>query len=140
MAVLWDQGVNTGRLTPNEFVRVTSTNAAQIFNLYPRKGAVAVGGDADLVVWDPEATRTISVKTHHQNVDFNVFEGMTVRGVPTHTISQGELVWANGDLRARRGAGRYLKRPANPGYLQASRLAKRLKETQPVVREGDAPH
>ncbi|MGF6735333.1 dihydroorotase-like cyclic amidohydrolase [Paraburkholderia youngii] len=139
MAVLWDQGVNTGRLTPNEFVRVTSTNAAQIFNLYPRKGTVAVGADADLVVWDPEATRTISVKTHHQNVDFNVFEGMTVRGVPTHTVSQGELVWADGDLRARRGAGRYLKRPANPGYLQASRLARSLKQTQPVHREGDAP-
>ncbi|MGF6415608.1 dihydropyrimidinase [Paraburkholderia sp. MM5482-R1] len=139
MAVLWDQGVNTGRLTSNEFVRVTSTNAAQIFNLYPRKGTVTVGADADLVVWDPEATRAISVKTHHQNVDFNVFEGMTVRGVPTYTVSQGELVWADGDLRARRGAGRYLKRPANPGYLQASRLAKSLKQTQPVHREGDAP-
>ncbi|KVE35468.1 dihydropyrimidinase [Burkholderia sp. TSV86] len=132
MSILWDQGVNTGRLTPNEFVRVTSTNAAQIFNLYPRKGAVAVGADADLVVWDPNAARTISSKTHHQNVDFNVFEGMTVRGVATHTLSQGELVWTDGDLRAQRGAGRYLKRPANAHYFDAQRVQNRLREPQPV--------
>ena len=81
MAVLWHHGVGTGRLTPNEFVRVTSTNAAQIFNIYPRKGSVSVGADADLVVWDPQGTRTISAKTHHQKVDFNIFEGMTVTGV-----------------------------------------------------------
>jgi dihydropyrimidinase len=139
MAILWDQGVNTGRLTPNEFVRVTSTHAAQIFNLYPRKGVVAVGADADLVVWDPQATRTISVKTHHQKVDFNVFEGMTVRGVPTHTVSQGELAWANGELRAQRGVGRYLERPANPGYFDALRTQQRLHQMEPVRREGDAP-
>ncbi len=134
MSVLWHHGVNTGRLTPNEFVRVTSTNAAQIFNLYPRKGAIAVGVDADLVVWDPEKSRTISVSTHHQNVDFNVFEGMTVKGVATHTISRGRLVWADGDLRARRGAGRYLKRPPNAAYFDAARVANRLKQVQPVAR------
>jgi len=113
---------------------VTSTNAAQIFNLYPRKGAVEVGADADLVVWDPQASRTISVKTHHQNVDFNVFEGMTVQGVATHTLSRGHLAWANGDLRAQRGAGRYLKRPPNPAYFEAVRVANRLKEVAPVER------
>ncbi|TKC81703.1 dihydropyrimidinase [Trinickia terrae] len=134
MSVLWHHGVNTGRLTPNEFVRVTSTNAAQIFNLYPRKGAVAVGADADLVVWDPQATKTISVATHHQNVDFNVFEGMTVKGVATHTITRGHLAWADGDLRAQRGAGRYLKRPPNPAYFEAVRVANRLKEVEPVAR------
>jgi dihydropyrimidinase len=134
MSILWHHGVNTGRLTPNEFVRVTSTNAAQIFNLYPRKGAVAVGADADLVVWDPQASRTISVKTHHQNVDFNVFEGMTVQGVATHTLSRGHLAWVNGDLRAQRGAGRYLKRPPNPAYFEAVRVANRLKAVEPVAR------
>ena len=116
MAVLWHHGVGTGRLTLNEFVRVTSTNAAQIFNIYPRKGAVSVGADADIVVWDPEGTRTISAKTHHQKIDFNIFEGMTVKGVPSHTISQGKLVWANGklDVDARAPAATSRARPSRP--------------------------
>ena len=80
MAVLWTHGVDTGRLTMNEFVKITSTNAAQIFNIYPRKGSISVGADADIVVWDPKATRTISAKTHHQKIDFNIFEGMKVTG------------------------------------------------------------
>src|SRR3546814_10908400 len=88
MAVLWTHGVNSGRLTPQEFVAVTSANAARIFNIYPRKGSISVGADADIVVWDPNASKTISAKTHHQNVDFNIFEGMPVRGLPSHTISQ----------------------------------------------------
>ena len=134
MAVLWHFGVNAGRLTPNEFVRVTSTNAAQIFNLYPRKGAIAVGADADIVVWDPRASRTISAATHHQNVDFNVFEGITVEGAATHTITHGHLAWADGDLRAQRGGGRYLKRPPNPSYFEAVRLSNRLKAVEPVAR------
>jgi dihydropyrimidinase len=112
MAVVWDAGVNTGRLTPSEFVRVTSTNAAQIFNIYPRKGSVSVGADADVVVWDPHGTRTLSAATQHSKGDFNVFEGRTVRGIPTHTVAAGKLVYADGDLRAERGAGRYVERPA----------------------------
>jgi dihydropyrimidinase len=119
MSVLWHHGVGAGRLTPSEFVRLTSTNTAQIFNLYPRKGAVAVGSDADLVVWNPEASRTISAKTHHQNVDFSVFEGMTVTGLARHTISRGNLVWTDGDLRTQRGAGRYVPRPTFAPVMQA---------------------
>ena len=103
MSVLWHHGVNHGRITPNEFVRITSTNAAQIFNLYPRKGAVQVGADADLVVWDPAATKTISVKTHHQQVDFNVFEGMTVQGVATHAHARHSRGPTAICARARRG-------------------------------------
>ena len=121
MSVLWHYGVASGRLTPNEFVRVTSTNAAQIFNLYPRKGAVRTGSDADLVVWDPAASRTISAKTHHQNVDYNIFEGRTVTGVATHTLTRGRIAWANGDLRAVRGTGRYLPRPVTAPYVEAAR-------------------
>lgn len=128
MSVLWHHGVNHGRITPNEFVRITSTNAAQIFNLYPRKGAVQVGADADLVVWDPAATKTISVKTHHQQVDFNVFEGMTVQGVATHTLTRGALAWADGELRAVRGAGRYLETPAG------SRLLRGRADREPAAR------
>ena len=112
MAVVWDAGVNTGRLTPSEFVRVTSTNAAQIFNMYPRKGVVAVGADADLVVWDPNGTRTISAQTQFGKGGFNVFEGRTVRGIPTHTVAAGKLVFERGDLRAEECAGRHVDRPA----------------------------
>ncbi len=126
LSVLWHHGVASGRLTPSEFVRITSSNAAQIFNLYPRKGSLRVGADADLVVWDGAACRTISATTHHQNVDFNVFEGMTVSGVATHTIANGKLVWVDGDLRAERGAGRYLSRPTHPPYFAAN--ARRRKQ------------
>ena len=122
MSVLWHHGVGTGRLTPSEFVRVTSSNAAQIFNLYPKKGAVRVGSDADLVVWDPSASRTISAKTHHQNIDFNIFEGRTVTGVATHTLTRGFLAWKQGDLRAQRGHGRYQPRPLKAPYHAANLL------------------
>jgi dihydropyrimidinase len=117
MAIIWDSGVNTGRLTMNEFVAVTSTNAAKIFNIFPQKGAIQVGADADVVVWDPNGERTISAKTHHQNVDFNIFEGRKVRGVPAYTLSRGEVIWDNGTLNAIEGAGRYINRPPfNPIY------------------------
>jgi dihydropyrimidinase len=119
MAVLWTHGVNAGRLTPQEFVAITSTNAAKIFNIHPRKGAIAPGADADIVVWDPKARRTISAKTHHQNVDFSIFEGMEVTGNPSHTIANGKVVFARGELRAVKGAGRYIKRPAfNPMFAR----------------------
>jgi dihydropyrimidinase len=112
LAVIWDEGVNTGRLTPSEFVAVTSANTAKLFNIYPQKGSVSVGADADLVVWDPAGTKTLSVKTQYSKGDFNIFEGRTVRGIPSHTVSQGELVYVQGDLRAVQGKGRYIKRPA----------------------------
>jgi len=135
MAVLWHLGVGSGRLTPTEFVRVTSTSAAQIFNIYPRKGSVSVGADADIVVWDPDGTRTISAKTHHQNVDFNIFEGMVVKGVPSHTISQGRVVWANGKLDTVRGSGRYVDRlPFAPPYEAVMRL-NAARVPQAVARE-----
>ena len=112
MAVVWDAGVNTGRLTPSEFVKVTSANTAQIFNIYPRKGVIAVGSDADIVIWDPQGTRTISAKTQHSKGDFNVFEGRTVKGIPTTTLAAGKVVWHDGELRAKEGAGRHVDRPA----------------------------
>ena len=116
--------MNTGRLTPEEFVAITSTNAAKIFNLYPRKGSITVGADADIVVWDPLASKTLSAKTHHQKVDFSIFEGMTVTGIPSHTISQGKIVYAKGELFAVRGAGRYIKRPAFAPVTTASPVQK----------------
>jgi dihydropyrimidinase len=111
MSILWHHGVRTGRLTATEFVAVTSTNTAKIFNIFPRKGSITAGADADLVVWDPSASRTISAATHHQNVDYNVFEGQTVTGLARTTIANGKIVWHEGTLRATRGAGRYINRP-----------------------------
>jgi dihydropyrimidinase len=138
MMVLWEKGVNSGKLTPNEFVKITSTNAAQIFNIYPRKGAIAVGADADIVVWDPSGTKTISAKTHHQQIDFNIFEGMTVTGIPSHTVSAGKLVYAKGELRTVRGAGRYVNRPTFPAYFDALKRANGLNQPKPVLREAAA--
>ncbi|MSQ75165.1 MAG: dihydropyrimidinase [Rhodoferax sp.] len=111
LAVIWDAGVNSGRLTPSEFVAITSANTAKLFNIYPQKGSVSVGADADLVVWDPAGSKTLSAKTQFSKGDFNIFEGRTVRGIPSHTVSQGELVFVQGELRAVRGKGRYIKRP-----------------------------
>ena len=134
MAVLWHHGVNTGRLTRSEFVRVTSTQAAKIFNIYPRKGSLEVGADADIVVWDPEGTRTISAETHHQNIDFNIYEGMEVKGVPAVTLSQGKVVWKDGQLNVERGAGRYIDRPCWPQYAQTVKLFRELNQPTGVDR------
>ena len=131
MAVLWTHGVSTGRLTPEEFVAVTSTNAARIFNIHPRKGSISVGADADIVVWDPEASKTISVKTHRQNIDFNIFEGMQVKGLPSNTIAKGKLVYTNGELRVEKGAGNYVDRPAYHSAFSA--LQKIAGQSQPVA-------
>ena len=118
MEVLWHHGVNTGLFNMNEFVKLTSTNAAKIFNIYNRKVSISVGADADIVVWDPEKTKKISAKTHHQNIDFNIFEGMEVKGCASHTISAAKIVYANGELKVERGAGRYVDRPPYSSFYQ----------------------
>ena len=130
MHVLWTHGVNTGRLTMSEFVAVTSTNSAKIFNIYPRKGMIAAGSDADLAIFDPQATHTISVKTHHQNVDFNIFEGMELTGINVATVSQGKVVYKDGDVRTERGVGRYVDRPCFAPYYAA--VEKRSSATAPT--------
>ena len=134
MEVLWHHGVNTGLLNMNEFVKVTSTNAAQIFNIYPRKGSISVGADADIVVWDPEATKTISAKTHHQNIDFNIFEGMKVKGCASHTISAAKVVYANGELNVERGAGKYVERPAYASFYQGLDIQAEINKPKSVNR------
>jgi len=135
MHVLWHHGVNSGRLTPNEFVAATSTNAAKIFNLYPRKGVVAPGADADLVIWDAKKTRRISAKTHHQKIDFNIFEGMEVEGVNVLTLAQGKIVYRDGELRTQKGAGRYVNRPPFPAYYTALLRKEALERPRPVLRD-----
>ena len=135
MSVMWDRGVRSGKLTPNEFVAVTSTNTAKIFNIHPQKGTVAVGADADLIVWDPEGSRVISAETHHQNIDFNIYEGMEVTGIPAHTISQGKLVWTEGELRAVEGAGRHINRPPYAPVYDAMQKVAASKEPSKVQRD-----
>lgn len=110
MSLLYTYGVAKKRITLQQFVDVTSTQAAKIFGLYPRKGAIAVGSDADLVLYDPKGSSKISAKTHHQRVDRNIFEGFELEGKVATTVVNGRVQWQDGNLRVERGAGRYLKR------------------------------
>ena len=117
--VLWHLGVNSGRISPEQFVALTSTNTARVFNLWPRKGELQIGADADVIVLDPARSKTLSAATQRQNTDFSVWEGMQVKGVVVHTVSRGAHVWADGDLRAEAGSGCYLARaPFGTAYQQ----------------------
>ncbi|XP_011686951.1 PREDICTED: dihydropyrimidinase isoform X2 [Wasmannia auropunctata] len=117
MSVLWEKGVHAGIMDPTRFVAVTSTNAAKIFNLYPRKGIIAVGSDADIVVWDPNRKRTISAQTHVQAVDFNIFEGMEVTGVPEYVIVSGRVCVDECELKAVHGFGKYVNADPFGSYV-----------------------
>jgi dihydropyrimidinase len=119
MSVLWHHGVRTGRITPCEFVAATSANAARIFNIHPRKGTVAPGSDADIVVWDPSLQRTLGTATHHSRNDFSIFEGMQVTGGAAVTMSRGTVLWKDGRLQAREGHGRYVERPCFTDYARS---------------------
>ncbi|MCA8956277.1 MAG: dihydropyrimidinase [Planctomycetes bacterium] len=110
LSLLYTYGVRTGRLSLNEFVDLTSTRAAKIFGLYPRKGAIVVGADADLVVFDPNASGTISAETHRHRCDRSIFEGFPVQGLPSHVVVAGRVQFEDGDLKVERGAGRFLRR------------------------------
>jgi dihydropyrimidinase len=110
MSLVYNGGVAQGRISLNRFVEITSTNAAKIFGLFPRKGTIAVGSDADIVIFDPNEEMTISAKTHHMNVDFSCYEGMKVRGVTKTVLSRGELVIEEGAYVGKAGRGTFLKR------------------------------
>lgn len=110
MKVIWHHGVNSGRISPNRFVQITSANPAKIFGMYPKKGTISVGADADIVVWDPEKTFTISAKTHHVATDYNVYEGMEVKGMPVITIIRGTTVVEGDELKVDKGFGSFVKR------------------------------
>lgn len=134
LAVLWENGVNAGKLTANEFVAITSTNTAKIFNIYPQKGAIAVGSDADIVIWDPNASKTLSVDTQMSNIDFNIFEGMQVNGCASSTICNGKLAWHEGELLAQPGDGKHFERPTFAGYYDSIIKKNQLNEAQAVER------
>jgi dihydropyrimidinase len=108
--LLHDGGVVGGRITRERWVEIASTAPAKLFGMYPRKGAVAVGSDADLVVYDPNRTHTISAKTHHMDVDYSCYEGRAVQGGSDVVLSRGSVIVRNGEFTGRKGAGRFIKR------------------------------
>jgi dihydropyrimidinase len=110
MYLLWDGGVRAGRISPNRFVEITSTAPAKIFGMYPRKGSVAIGADADLIVWDPDKEHVLSQETLHMRVDYSPFEGRVVRGAPTHVLSRGKVVVENGSFLGKAGDGHFIRR------------------------------
>jgi dihydropyrimidinase len=110
MSLVFDGGVRTGKISVNRFVELTSTSPAKIFGLFPRKGTVAPGSDADLVVFDPDKKTTLSAKTHHMRVDYNPYEGREVTGAAETVLSRGRVIVENGKFTGKAGAGSFLKR------------------------------
>jgi len=136
LALLWTHGVNTGRLTMNEFVAATSTNIAKILNMYPKKGAVLVGADADLVVWDPAREKTISAKTQQSAIDYNVFEGLSVKGLPRYVLSRGRLSVVENEMKHQPGHGKFIAREPQGAVNRALSTWKELTAPRKVERTG----
>jgi len=116
LSLVYSGGVHGNKFSPNRFVQLVSTAPAKLFGLYPRKGAIAVGSDADVVVFDPNEEQTISAKTHHMRVDYSMFEGIRVKGIPKIVLSRGRTIIKNGQFVGKPGAGEFLKRQ-NPAKV-----------------------
>src|ERR1700740_3339835 len=110
MSLIYSGGVGKKRFSVNRFVELVSTTPAKIFGLYPRKGTIAVGSDADLVIFDPNRKHTISAKTHHMRVDYSMFEGIDVTGMPDVVLSRGQVLVEGNEFRGRAGAGEFIRR------------------------------
>jgi len=139
MSVIWEKGVQSGKMNPCCFVAVTSTTAAKIFNVYPQKGAILAGSDADIVIWDPKKTRVISAKTHHHATDNNIFEGMTCHGVAEYVVCGGRVCVDEGQVKVLQGYGKFIPRPPFSSFVYDGIKARELKlqaKLKPVVRDG----
>ncbi|MBF9032514.1 dihydropyrimidinase [Rhodobacterales bacterium HKCCE3408] len=136
LAVIWTYGVETGRLTPEEFVATTSTNIAKILNVYPRKGALVPGADADVVVWDPKQSKTLSASTQKSVLDYSVWEGMKVTAQARYTLSRGDVIWAWGqNSQPQPGRGKFVPRPAFSSAAKALSKWKELNSPRKVERD-----
>ena len=136
LPMLWTYGVATGRITMNEFVAVTSTNIAKIMNMYPKKGAVLVGADADLVVWDPEKSKTITAGAQQSAIDYNVFEGKQVKGLPRYTLTRGRVAVEDGTMKNKEGWGQFVAREPYTAVNKALSTWKELTAPRKVERTG----
>ncbi|MGX9177242.1 dihydropyrimidinase [Mesorhizobium sp. BHbdii] len=136
LPVLWTTGVNTGRLTMNEFVAVTSTNIAKILNMYPKKGAIVEGADADILVWDPKRKKKITAKKQQSVIDYNVFEGFEVTGLPRFVFSRGELSIQEAEVKAKPGHGEFVAREPNAAVNRALSTWKEISAPRKVERTG----
>lgn len=110
LPMLYSEGVGTGRLSLNRFVEIVSTNSAKLFGLYPQKGTIAVGSDADIVIFDPHKVVTIRHADMHSRADYELYEGFQVTGWPTLTLSRGEIIVDNGKVLGQAGRGKLLRR------------------------------
>ena len=115
LKLIYHHGVNLKRITLNRWVEIVSTTPAKMFGLYPRKGTIAVGSDADIVVWDPNKELTISADTHHMRVDYSMFEGFKVKGDADTVLSRGEVIVENGKWFGKAGRGAFIKRDTYAG-------------------------
>ena len=120
LPLMFSEGVGKGRIDINQFVSLTATQAAKLYGLYPQKGTIAVGSDADIAIWDPAREVTLSCETLHENVDYTPYDGMKVTGWPVQTLSRGETIWCDGTVLGTPGRGRFLKRGSSSAVAQTT--------------------
>ncbi len=124
LPLLFSEGVMKGRIDLSRFVALSATNAAKIYGLYPRKGTLAIGADADIAIWDPKREVTITKSILHDRTDYTPYEGMKVAGWPVTTLSRGEAVWDGGKVLGRPGRGQFLARSRFPATAGAEHHAR----------------
>jgi len=115
MELLFSEGVAKGRINLNKFVEVNSTNAAKIFGMFPQKGTIGIGSDADIVIFDPNEKHSISAKTHHMNVDYSAYEGVEVTGKVKTVLLRGKVVIESNSCLVEKGNGKFIKRKPTIG-------------------------
>jgi dihydropyrimidinase len=136
LPILWTTGVNSGRITPNQFVALTSTNPAKIFGLYPRKGALVPGADADILIWDPAKKVTYGVAHSQQRTDYNLYEGWELTGYPEKVFLRGKLIVDGEQWLGKSGEGQFLKR--SPGEVVVAPLLLYLPVIPVIVHQRPA--